>query len=93
MVQWTASVSGPGALAERFAPLLDVLPVAALIGDERNAVATLMFDVEAPTADVAIERAFHRAHDAIGGQPVTLTVERTSEVVGREPWWVRLLRR
>lgn len=93
MPQWTASVSGPGALADRFEPLLDVLPAAVMIGDVRNDMATLVFDVDAPSADVAVERAFFRAHDVIGGQPVTLTIERSSLVPGRESWWVRLLRR
>lgn len=93
MPTYTVSLTGPGDLMGRFEQMLDVLPGAALEGDESLPVATLWFDVRAPNADAAVERAFLRAQNVLRGAEVTFEVVLSRTVEGRRPWWRELFAR
>lgn len=93
MTTYTASVTGPGALTERFEVLLDVLGDATLVGSLDTPTSTLIFDVNAPSPDQAVEAAYFRAYDIIRDAEVTFTVMRSRYVEGRESWFRRALTR
>lgn len=93
MPTFTVSMTGPGDLvASEFEQMLDVLPAAAMEGDESSEVATLWFDVRARSRDAAVETAWLRAQALLRNPHVaTLIVARSIDVEGRRPWWRRVL--
>lgn len=98
MRTYTVKVSAPGYLEERFEQLLGVLPAACMEGASNwgDGQVTLWFDVNAPTGDVAIERAtrdilLHLRDAPTSGIDVSLT--RSKDVPGRLPWWQEMARK
>lgn len=85
---YVAKVTAPGALAEDFEQMLDVLGAAAMEGADGDEEITLWFDVRARSSRRAVEKAYLSISNIVTRSPgaIALSVTRDRRVAGRRPF-------